>query len=67
MFVVNLACLLLLVGLGPNAGAKRDAGLPPPWLPKTKRLEISDQAAYGLARSGEGYTYEISGAGLAST
>ena len=26
---MNLACLLLLVGLGPNAGAKRDAGLPP--------------------------------------
>ena len=47
-------CLLLLVGLGPDAGAN----LPPPWLPKAKRMDISDHADYGLTRSGESYTYE---------
>jgi hypothetical protein len=54
---MNPACLLLLVVLSADGVSKREAGALP-WLPKTKPVEISDQAAYKLTRSGEGYTYE---------
>jgi hypothetical protein len=60
MFAVVPACLLFLVGLGADAGASRDAGEPPPWLPKTKRADLSDEARYGLVRSGDGYVYDAS-------
>jgi hypothetical protein len=54
---VTFVSVLLVVGLGADVPSSRDAGAPP-WLPRTKHVEVSDQAAYGLARSGESYTYE---------
>jgi hypothetical protein len=54
---VNLAWVLLLAGLGSDGGADRDAG-PPAWLPQTKRIDLADEAAYGLRREGTGYAYE---------
>jgi len=54
---MNLACGLLVAFLSAETPSNRDAGAPP-WLPRTKHLQVSDQAAYGLARSGESYTYE---------
>ena len=54
---MNPACVLLLIGLGADAGSSRDAGAPP-WLSKTKRIDISEEAFYGLVRSGESYVYE---------
>ena len=54
---MNPACVLLLVGLGAEAGSSRDAGAPP-WLPKAKRIDISEEAFYGLVRSGESFVYQ---------
>ena len=56
---MNPVCVLILAGLGADAGSGRDAGAPP-WVPKTKRIDVSDQATYGLVRSGEGYVYDAS-------
>ena len=57
MFAVNVACVLFIAGLSAQGSSNRDAGVPS-WLPRTKHLEVSDQAAYQLARSGESYAYE---------
>ena len=57
------AGLALLVALGsgpagnPDAGAGRDAG-PPAWVPRGKRVDLAEEAYYGLRREGEGYVYE---------
>jgi hypothetical protein len=49
--------VLLLLGFGADAGSSRDAGVPP-WLPKPKRIDISEEAFYGLVRSGDGFVYQ---------
>jgi hypothetical protein len=58
---MNLTCLVVFAALGaspnPDAGAGRDAG-PPPWLPRSKRVDLAEEAYYGLRRQGEGYVYE---------
>ncbi len=60
---MNLACLVLLAALGMDtirdAGAGRDAG-PPPWVPRSKRIDLAEEAAYGLRRAGDGFVYETS-------
>ena len=56
---MNLVGFVLLAGLGADGGVVPDAGLPiPPWVPRTKRVDVSSEAEYGLRRAGEGYVYE---------
>jgi hypothetical protein len=42
---------------GPDAGVARDAR-PPAWVPQSKRVDLAEEAYYGLRRQGDGYVYE---------
>jgi hypothetical protein len=58
---MNLPCLVVFAVLGaspnPDGGVKHDAG-PPPWVPRSKRVDLTEEAYYGLRREGDGYVYE---------
>jgi hypothetical protein len=53
---MTLACALLLIGLGVDPAAGRDAGVPP-WLPETKPVDVSAKAQYPLRQVRDGYLY----------
>jgi hypothetical protein len=42
---------------GPDAGVGKDAG-PPAWVPRSKRVDLAEEAYFGLRRRGDGYVYE---------
>jgi hypothetical protein len=44
-------------GAGRDAGANRDDG-PPPWVPRSRPVDVTDQASYPLRRAGDGYSYD---------
>lgn len=44
-------------GGGPDTQARRDAG-PPAWVPRSRRVDLAEEAHYGLRRAGEGYVYD---------
>jgi hypothetical protein len=58
---MNLTGLVVFAVLAaspnPDAGVGRDAG-PPPWVPRSKRVDLVEEAYYGLRREGDGYVYE---------
>jgi hypothetical protein len=48
--------LLFLLAAAPDAGPRRDAGIPP-WAPRLRPVDLLE-GSYGLRRWGEGYRYE---------
>lgn len=58
--LLSLALWLAMApGTGaPDAGARRDG--PPAWVPRTKPVDLHEEAWYGLRRSGDGYVYQSS-------
>lgn len=54
---MNLVGFVFLAALGADGGIAPDAGIPL-WVPRTKRIDVSSEAEYGLRRAGEGYVYD---------
>ena len=55
--------VLFVIVLAAGSGGGRDAGAGrgdarPPWVPTTKPVRVSEEAYYGLRRSGDGYVHD---------
>lgn len=60
MLFANLVLFVVLAagpGEGRDATAGRDAARPP-WVPTTKPVHVSEEAFYGLRRSGDGFVHD---------